>query len=135
MPILSIKHFTTYRYCQPVEFGEHRMMLRPRDDDDQRVLQSELESGHGRGSLLGSGIAWATTLQLRISPSGLTSCGLSAPFASSTNHADFMKSISGSTPVDIIQLHGGGLASSETFHPDFVPAARTQTLGEQILQE
>jgi transglutaminase-like putative cysteine protease len=43
MPILSVKHVTTYRYCQPVEFGEHRMMLRPRDDDDQRVLQSELE--------------------------------------------------------------------------------------------
>ena len=43
MPILSIKHATTYRYHQPVAFGEHRMMLRPRDDDDQRVLQSRLE--------------------------------------------------------------------------------------------
>ena len=43
MPILSVKHVTTYRYCQPVEFGEHRMMLRPRDDDDQKVLQSQLE--------------------------------------------------------------------------------------------
>ena len=43
MPILSIRHVTTYRYHQPVAFGEHRMMLRPRDDDDQKVLQSELE--------------------------------------------------------------------------------------------
>ena len=43
MPILSIKHVTTYRYQKPVTFGEHRMMLRPRDDDDQKVLQSELE--------------------------------------------------------------------------------------------
>ena len=43
MPILSIKHVTTYRYHQPVAFGEHRMMLRPRDDDDQKVLQSQLE--------------------------------------------------------------------------------------------
>jgi transglutaminase-like putative cysteine protease len=43
MPILSIKHVTTYRYRQPVALGEHRMMLRPRDDDDQKVLQSELE--------------------------------------------------------------------------------------------
>jgi transglutaminase-like putative cysteine protease len=43
MPILSIKHVTTYRYCQPVEFGAHRMMLRPRDDDDQKVLQTQLE--------------------------------------------------------------------------------------------
>jgi transglutaminase-like putative cysteine protease len=43
MPILSVKHVTTYRYRQPVALGEHRMMLRPRDDDDQKVLQSELE--------------------------------------------------------------------------------------------
>ena len=43
MPILSIKHVTTYRYHQPVAFGEHRMMLRPRDDDDQKVLQTQLE--------------------------------------------------------------------------------------------
>src|SRR5271170_4025667 len=43
MPILSVKHVTTYCYQQPVAFGEHRMMLRPRDDNDQEVLQSELE--------------------------------------------------------------------------------------------
>ena len=43
MPILSIKHVTRYRYHRPVAFGEHRMMLRPRDDDDQKVLQSQLE--------------------------------------------------------------------------------------------
>ena len=43
MPILSIRHVTTYHYNQPVAFGEHRMMLRPRDDDDQKVLESELE--------------------------------------------------------------------------------------------
>jgi transglutaminase-like putative cysteine protease len=43
MPILSIKHVTTYRYRQPVALGEHLMMLRPRDDDDQKVLHSELE--------------------------------------------------------------------------------------------
>ena len=43
MPILTIRHVTTYHYKRPVSFGEHRMMLRPRDDDDQKVLQSELE--------------------------------------------------------------------------------------------
>ena len=43
MLILSVKHVTTYRYQQPVAFGEHRMMLRPRDDNDQKVLQSGLE--------------------------------------------------------------------------------------------
>ena len=43
MPILSIKHLTTYHYRQPVAFGEHRMMLRPRDDGDQKVIASELD--------------------------------------------------------------------------------------------
>jgi transglutaminase-like putative cysteine protease len=40
MPILTIKHVTTYHYRRPVAFGEHRMMLRPRDDGDQKVLRS-----------------------------------------------------------------------------------------------
>ena len=43
MPILTVRHVTTYHYRQPVAFGEHRMMLRPRDDADQKVLESELE--------------------------------------------------------------------------------------------
>jgi transglutaminase-like putative cysteine protease len=43
MPILTIKHVTSYRYKRPVAFGEHRMMLRPRDDDDQKVLESDLD--------------------------------------------------------------------------------------------
>ena len=43
MPILTIRHVTTYHYRQPVAFGEHRMMLRPRDDGDQIVLDSELD--------------------------------------------------------------------------------------------
>ena len=42
MPILAIRHVTTYRYRQPVAFGEHRMMLRPRDDGDQTVLELEI---------------------------------------------------------------------------------------------
>jgi transglutaminase-like putative cysteine protease len=42
MAIVSVKHATTYRYRRPVTFGAHRMMLRPRDDNDQRVLQAEL---------------------------------------------------------------------------------------------
>jgi transglutaminase-like putative cysteine protease len=43
MPILTIRHVTVYHYKQPVAFGEHRMMLRPRDDEDQKVLESVLE--------------------------------------------------------------------------------------------
>ena len=43
MPSLTIRHVTTYRYRQPVAFGEHRMMLRPRDSHDQRVIEAHLE--------------------------------------------------------------------------------------------
>ena len=42
MPILTIRHVTTYHYRQPVVLGEHRMMLRPRDDNDQKVLRSSI---------------------------------------------------------------------------------------------
>jgi Bacterial transglutaminase-like N-terminal region len=42
MVILSINHITTYRYRRPVGFGAHRMMLRPRDDENQKVLRTEL---------------------------------------------------------------------------------------------
>ncbi len=43
MTSLTIRHVTTYRYRQPVAFGEHRMMLRPRDSHDQRVIEVSLE--------------------------------------------------------------------------------------------
>jgi Bacterial transglutaminase-like N-terminal region len=42
MPILTIKHITTYRYRQSVAFGEHRMMLRPRDSHDQSLIDARL---------------------------------------------------------------------------------------------
>lgn len=45
MPILQIRHLTRYGYRQPVGFGEHRMMLRPRESYDQRVLKSLLTIG------------------------------------------------------------------------------------------
>jgi transglutaminase-like putative cysteine protease len=40
--LLTIRHRTTYRYRQPVAFGEHRMMLRPRDCTQQRVVDIRL---------------------------------------------------------------------------------------------
>ena len=40
MPLLTIHHKTEYRYARPVAFGEHRIMLRPRDGHDLRVLES-----------------------------------------------------------------------------------------------
>ena len=42
MEILSVRHVTTYRYRRPVAFGEHVMLLRPRDDEDQSVLSADL---------------------------------------------------------------------------------------------
>lgn len=42
MTVLSVRHTTTYRYRNPVAFGEHRMMLLPREGHDQRVLDTEL---------------------------------------------------------------------------------------------
>jgi transglutaminase-like putative cysteine protease len=43
MAILTVHHLTTYRYSEPVELGEHRMMFRPRASHDLRLLSSSLE--------------------------------------------------------------------------------------------
>jgi transglutaminase-like putative cysteine protease len=42
MRTLSIQHVTTYRYTRPVVFGDHRLMLRPRDSHDLRLLETRL---------------------------------------------------------------------------------------------
>src|SRR5258707_15037030 len=42
MTILTVRHVTTYRYRRPVALGDHRMMFRPRDSYDQRLIQSRL---------------------------------------------------------------------------------------------
>lgn len=42
MPALTIRHVTTYRYRRPVAFGEHRMMLRPRESHDQKIIGARL---------------------------------------------------------------------------------------------
>ncbi|CAN7456108.1 transglutaminase family protein [Variovorax sp. LjRoot290] len=44
MPIrYDITHTTIYRYNQPVSFGLHRVMFRPRDSHDLRVLATDLQ--------------------------------------------------------------------------------------------
>jgi transglutaminase-like putative cysteine protease len=43
MPSLTIRHVTTYRYRQPVSFGEHRLMFLPRESHDQRVREAKLD--------------------------------------------------------------------------------------------
>jgi transglutaminase-like putative cysteine protease len=42
MTTLSVRHVTTYRYSRPVAFGEHRLMFRPRDSYDQKLLAADL---------------------------------------------------------------------------------------------
>jgi len=42
MKLLTVRHATTYRYTAPVAFGQHRLMLRPRDSHDLRLIGAEL---------------------------------------------------------------------------------------------
>src|SRR5262245_57623140 len=42
MKLLTVRHSTTYRYSAPVSFGQHRLMLRPRDSHDLRLVGAEL---------------------------------------------------------------------------------------------
>ena len=42
MSVLSVRHVTTYDYKRPVRFGDHRIMFRPRDSYDQRLISSDL---------------------------------------------------------------------------------------------
>ena len=42
MPRLTVRHVTLYTYKQPVAFGEHRIMFRPRDSYDQHLIEADL---------------------------------------------------------------------------------------------
>lgn len=42
MTVFSVRHVTSYEYVRPVEFGDHRLMFRPRDSFDQRLLEATL---------------------------------------------------------------------------------------------
>jgi transglutaminase-like putative cysteine protease len=43
MRLLTVRHVTTYRYSEPVRFGEHRMMFRPRESHDLRLVSTRLD--------------------------------------------------------------------------------------------
>jgi transglutaminase-like putative cysteine protease len=40
--VLHVRHTTTYRYSRPVLLGDHRLMLRPRDSHDLRLIKTNL---------------------------------------------------------------------------------------------
>ena len=42
MSILTVHHSTVYRYRQPVSLGEHRMMFRPQESYDLRLIRTKL---------------------------------------------------------------------------------------------
>ena len=42
MSLLTVRHVTVYRYSQPVGLGEHRMMFRPRESHDLRLIRTSL---------------------------------------------------------------------------------------------
>src|SRR6202162_3509671 len=42
MTVLNVRHTTVYRYSRPVTLGDHRLMLRPRDSHDLRLIETNL---------------------------------------------------------------------------------------------
>jgi transglutaminase-like putative cysteine protease len=42
MKSLTVHHTTVYNYAEPVSFGEHRLMFRPRDSHTMRLLDTKL---------------------------------------------------------------------------------------------
>src|SRR5947207_13352336 len=40
--MLTVRHTTVYSYRQPVRLGPHRLLLRPRDSHDLRLLNTRL---------------------------------------------------------------------------------------------
>ena len=42
MTILNVRHTTVYRYRRPVRLGDHRLMVRPRDSHDLRLIRTNL---------------------------------------------------------------------------------------------
>ncbi len=51
MSLLTVRHLTVYRYSKPVGLGEHRMMFRPRESHDLRLLKTSLEISPAPASL------------------------------------------------------------------------------------
>jgi transglutaminase-like putative cysteine protease len=42
MSFLTVRHSTVYRYREPVGLGEHRMLFRPRESHDLRLIRTDL---------------------------------------------------------------------------------------------
>jgi hypothetical protein len=42
MRLRTVRHVTVYPYMEPVRLGEHRMMFRPRESHDLRLVRTQL---------------------------------------------------------------------------------------------
>lgn len=51
MHVLEVRHRTSYLYREPVRLGEHRLMSRPRDSHDLRLLDTSLSLSPPAASL------------------------------------------------------------------------------------
>ena len=79
MALLTVRHLTVYRYSEPVELGEHRMMFRPRESHDLRLVNTQLD----HYALLRPVFAGCTTCSItpwrsRPSTAKLLNCGSTA---------------------------------------------------------
>ena len=66
--LISITHVTRYSYDRPVAFGPHRLLVRPRDGHDMRVLEAHLSTNPSaelrwRFDVFGNSVAHAVFLQ------------------------------------------------------------------------
>ena len=43
LSLLTVEHVTTYHYRQPVRFGQHRLMFRPREGHDVQVVEAGVD--------------------------------------------------------------------------------------------
>ena len=69
MVALDIRHTTIYRYAQPVSLGPHRLMLRPRESRDLRLIASTLTATPAATvtwatDVFGNAVATATFLDM-----------------------------------------------------------------------
>ena len=65
MTVLNVRHTTVYRYSRPVALGDHRLMLRPRDSHDLRLIKTNLSfspqaSVHWMHDVFGNSVAIAS---------------------------------------------------------------------------
>ncbi len=62
---IRVRHLTRYRYAGPVRLGRHRLMLRPRDSFDLRLLKTGLRVTPAASltwshDVYGNSVTWAT---------------------------------------------------------------------------